>query len=68
MATMDWSDQRGSAPASYEEFLVPAMFAPFAERLVEQAGVSRDHGCSTSLAAPARFRAPPRGGPARADR
>jgi ubiquinone/menaquinone biosynthesis C-methylase UbiE len=39
MASMDWSAQVGSAPASYEEFLVPAMFAPFAERLVQQAGV-----------------------------
>jgi ubiquinone/menaquinone biosynthesis C-methylase UbiE len=39
MATMDWSAQAGSAPASYEGFLVPAMFAPFAERLVELAGV-----------------------------
>jgi ubiquinone/menaquinone biosynthesis C-methylase UbiE len=39
MATMDWSTQAGSAPASYEGFLVPAMFAPFAERLVEHAGV-----------------------------
>jgi ubiquinone/menaquinone biosynthesis C-methylase UbiE len=39
MAAMDWSAQAGSAPASYEGFLVPAMFAPFAERLVEHAGV-----------------------------
>jgi ubiquinone/menaquinone biosynthesis C-methylase UbiE len=39
MAGMDWSTQGGSGPASYEEFLVPAMFAPFAERLVEHAGV-----------------------------
>ncbi len=38
MASMDWGIQSGSAPAIYQEFLVPAMFAPFAKRLVE-------HGC-----------------------
>jgi ubiquinone/menaquinone biosynthesis C-methylase UbiE len=38
MASMDWSTQSASAPATYQEFLVPAMFAPFAKRLVE-------HGC-----------------------
>ena len=38
MASMDWGIQSDSAPATYEEFLVPAMFAPFAKRLVE-------HGC-----------------------
>jgi ubiquinone/menaquinone biosynthesis C-methylase UbiE len=38
MASMDWGIQIGSAPATYQEFLVPAMFAPFAKRLVE-------HGC-----------------------
>jgi len=38
MASMDWGIQSGSAPAIYQEFLVPGMFAPFAERLVE-------HGC-----------------------
>ena len=38
MASMDWGTQSASAPATYQEFLVPAMFAPFAERLVE-------HGC-----------------------
>lgn len=38
MASMDWGIQSGSAPATYQEFLVPAMFAPFAKRLVE-------HGC-----------------------
>jgi hypothetical protein len=37
MATMDWSAQSGSAPATYDEFLVPAMFAPFAERLLDRA-------------------------------
>lgn len=44
MAMMDWSAQAGNAPASYEGFLVPAMFAPFAERLVEVAAVTP--GCS----------------------
>jgi ubiquinone/menaquinone biosynthesis C-methylase UbiE len=39
MATMDWSTQAGNAAAGYEAFLVPAMFAPFAETLVERAGV-----------------------------
>jgi ubiquinone/menaquinone biosynthesis C-methylase UbiE len=38
MASMDWGIQSGSAPAIYQEFLVPAMFAPFAKRLVA-------HGC-----------------------
>ncbi len=38
MASMDWGTQSGSAPAIYQEFLVPAMFAPFAKRLVA-------HGC-----------------------
>ena len=38
MASMDWGIQIGSAPAIYQEFLVPAMFAPFAKRVVE-------HGC-----------------------
>jgi ubiquinone/menaquinone biosynthesis C-methylase UbiE len=37
---MDWKAQAGSSPGNYEEFLVPAMFAPFAESLVEQVGVA----------------------------
>jgi ubiquinone/menaquinone biosynthesis C-methylase UbiE len=40
MATMDWGSQADSGASNYEEFLVPAMFAPFAERLVEQGCVS----------------------------
>jgi 2-polyprenyl-3-methyl-5-hydroxy-6-metoxy-1,4-benzoquinol methylase len=39
MKKMDWSIQGGDAPANYEAFLVPAMFEPFAETLVVQAGV-----------------------------
>jgi hypothetical protein len=34
MTTFDWSAQAGSAPATYEDFLVPAMFAPLAETMV----------------------------------
>jgi SAM-dependent methyltransferase len=55
MATMDWSAQGGSAPANYQEFLVPAMFEPFAATLVEQAGVGEgsvvlDVACGTGAA------------------
>ncbi len=54
MASMDWGIQSGSAPATYQEFLVPAMFAPFAERLVEHGYVrlgSRvlDVACGTGV-------------------
>ncbi len=44
MATMDWGSQADSGAANYEEFLVPAMFAPFAEQLVGRAGVSPGSG------------------------
>src|SRR5947209_99217 len=37
---MDWSAQGGSGPQIYQEVLVAAMFAPFADRLVEAAGVT----------------------------
>src|SRR5665213_2164316 len=55
MAEMDWHKQSGSGPTSYAEFLVPAMFAPFAERLVEQAGIAPgsrvlDVACGTGVA------------------
>jgi hypothetical protein len=33
MVPMDWGIQRGSAPAVYQEFLVPGMFAPFDETI-----------------------------------
>jgi SAM-dependent methyltransferase len=61
MATFDWSAQGGSAPAEYETFLVPAMFAPFAETLVEQAGVEEgsrvlDVACGTGAASRAAAR------------
>jgi SAM-dependent methyltransferase len=54
MASMDWSTQSGSAPATYQEFLVPAMFAPFTKRLVEHGYVrpgSRvlDVACGTGV-------------------
>lgn len=55
MKTMDWSAQGGDGPANYENFLVPAMFAPFAETLVVQAGVDEgsrvlDVACGTGAA------------------
>jgi ubiquinone/menaquinone biosynthesis C-methylase UbiE len=58
---MDWSAQGGSAPAAYQEFLVPAMFAPFAEALVEQAGLGEgsrvlDVACGTGAASRAAAR------------
>lgn len=54
MAMMDWNVQAGSGPAAYESFLVPAMFAPFAERLVQAAGVQfgslvLDVACGTGI-------------------
>ena len=61
MPTFDWSAQGGSAPAEYETFLVPAMFAPFAETLVEQAGIGEgsqvlDVACGTGAASRAAAR------------
>jgi ubiquinone/menaquinone biosynthesis C-methylase UbiE len=54
MSVLDWSEQGGSAPQNYQDFLVPAMFAPFAETLVEQAGVQAgsrvlDVACGTGV-------------------
>jgi ubiquinone/menaquinone biosynthesis C-methylase UbiE len=34
MTAMDWSAQAGSGPATYDDFLVPAMFTPLADRMV----------------------------------
>jgi ubiquinone/menaquinone biosynthesis C-methylase UbiE len=61
MPGMDWSAQGGSGPQAYEDFLVPAMFAPFAERLVVDAGIepgSRvlDVACGTGAASRAAAR------------
>jgi ubiquinone/menaquinone biosynthesis C-methylase UbiE len=61
MATMDWSSQAGSAAATYQEFLVPAMFDSFAATLVEQAGVGEgsavlDVACGTGAASRAAAR------------
>jgi ubiquinone/menaquinone biosynthesis C-methylase UbiE len=42
MATMDWSAQGGDAPSHYDGFLVPAMFSPLADLLVQRADVMAD--------------------------
>jgi SAM-dependent methyltransferase len=34
MTSMDWSKQAGEGPSSYQAFLVPGMFTPFAARLI----------------------------------
>jgi ubiquinone/menaquinone biosynthesis C-methylase UbiE len=61
MTTMDWSAQGGTGPSHYQQFLVPAMFDPFAATLMEQAGVepgSRvlDVACGTGAASRAAAR------------
>jgi ubiquinone/menaquinone biosynthesis C-methylase UbiE len=58
---MDWAAQGGSAPERYQSVLVPAMFAPFAERLVGAAGVGPgarvlDVACGTGAVARAAAR------------
>jgi ubiquinone/menaquinone biosynthesis C-methylase UbiE len=35
--TMDWASYEGAGPKLYEDFLVPALFAPFADDLVDSA-------------------------------
>src|SRR4051794_19383401 len=62
MATFDWSAQGGSGPTVYQEFLVPAMFTPFAESLVQQTGIGAgtrvlDVACGTGAASRAAARA-----------
>ena len=53
--TAGWRLER-SAPEAYEAYLVPPMFAPWAERLVDRAGVGAedrvlDVGCGTGVVA-----------------
>ena len=62
MSTMDWNKQGGSGPANYDEFLVPAMFEPFAELLIAHAQVQPgaqvlDVACGTGAASRAAARA-----------
>lgn len=38
-ATMDWLSHAGASSRQYQEFLVPALFAPFADDLLTRAGV-----------------------------
>src|SRR3954462_11332708 len=62
MTTMDWSAQGGTGPANYQQFLVPAMFDPFAKTLVAQGGVEPgdrvlDVACGTGAASRAAARA-----------
>ncbi len=50
----DWGDQAGSAGEAYQEFLVPGMFTPFAESLLDDAGVGPgmrvlDVACGTGI-------------------
>jgi SAM-dependent methyltransferase len=54
MASMDWNKQGGAGPAAYQDFLVPGMFTPFAERLVAGVGVTAgarvlDIACGTGI-------------------
>jgi ubiquinone/menaquinone biosynthesis C-methylase UbiE len=38
--TMDWASYAGAGPKLYDEFLVPALFAPFADDLVHSAEIA----------------------------
>lgn len=58
---MDWSAQTGSGPELYQSFLVPGMFTPFAERLLDVVGVDAgarvlDIACGTGVVARAAAR------------
>lgn len=60
-AVMDWSAQTGSGPELYQSFLVPGMFTPFAERLLDEVGVAAgarvlDVACGTGVVARAAAR------------
>ena len=61
-----WQLEEGSAEA-YERYLVPLLFAPGAEYLIELAGLGAGSGCSTWLAEPASWPAAPRRGSAQAE-
>lgn len=59
--TMNWTTQAGTAPRLYQEFLVPAIFGPFAEDLVDRVGLEPgmrvlDVACGTGALASAAAR------------
>ena len=50
----EWTDQGGNAAETYQDFLVPGMFTPFAEKLLDDAGVGEgarvlDVACGTGI-------------------
>ena len=52
--TFEWNEQAGNAAENYEDFLVPGMFTPFAEKLLDDAGVGEgakvlDVACGTGI-------------------
>jgi SAM-dependent methyltransferase len=54
MTSMDWNAQGGSGPTAYQDFLVPGMFTPFAQKLVAAVGVQPgatvlDIACGTGI-------------------